>query len=88
VVYRRRLHQQNRLLAQARRRHQALFAEIQRRNAEVFGRRPELRRLERPAPWRRIVYPIMFGPRRFVPLPVEAFLQRMMLRLGVGLPGS
>jgi glycosyltransferase involved in cell wall biosynthesis len=87
VVYRRRLHGEGRLLVQARRRHQRLYAELQRRNAAVFARRAELRRQERPAAWKRAVYPVLFGPRNVVPVRVEAFLQRMMMRMGTGLPG-
>ena len=87
TVYRRRLHGDSRLLIQARRRHQELYAEIVRRNANVLARRDELRREERPAQWKRWVYPVMFGSRSVIPVRVEAFLQRTMLRLGGGLPG-
>jgi glycosyltransferase involved in cell wall biosynthesis len=86
VVYRRRLHGDSRLLAQARRRHQELYAEIMRRNAGVLARRRELRSLEQPAAWKRLAYPIVFGPRNVLPVPVEALLQRAMLRAGLGLP--
>jgi glycosyltransferase involved in cell wall biosynthesis len=87
VVYRRRLHGEGRLLVQARRRHQQLYAELQRRNADVFARRAELRRQESPAVWKRVVYPVLFGRRNVVPVRIEAFLQRMMMRMGTGLPG-
>jgi glycosyltransferase involved in cell wall biosynthesis len=87
IVYRRRLHGESRLLVQARRRHQELYAELQRRNAEVFARRAELRVTERPAAWKRAVYPVLFGPRKVVPVRIEAFLQRTMMRMGTGLPG-
>jgi glycosyltransferase involved in cell wall biosynthesis len=87
AVYRRRLHGSSRLLGDARRRHQELYAELQRRNARVFGRRGELRRAERPALWKRAAYPVLFGARKVVPFRVEAFLQRTMMRLGTGLPG-
>ena len=87
VIYRRRLHGENRLIVQARRHHQALYGEIVRRNADVFARRDELRRLERPAAWKRLAYPVIFGSRSMVPVRIEALLQRMMLRLGLGLPG-
>jgi glycosyltransferase involved in cell wall biosynthesis len=86
VVYRRRLHGQSRLLVQARRRHKELYGEIVRRNRDVLARRGELRRQEHPAPWKRVVYPVMFGSRSVVPVHVEAFLQRTMLRRGGGLP--
>lgn len=86
TVYRRRLHGDSRLLQQARRRHHVLYAELRRRNADVFARRAELRRAERPAAWKLAAYPVLFGARKFVPLPIEAFLQRTMMRLGKGLP--
>ncbi|WP_445148472.1 DUF2304 family protein [Baekduia sp. Peel2402] len=87
VVYHRRLHDDPRLLTDARKRHQELYAEIVRRNAAVFARRDELRGQERPAGWKRLAYPILFGARKVVPISVEAFLQRTMMRLGTGLPG-
>jgi len=85
VIYRRRLHGDNRVLGGARRRHQDLYAELQARHAQLFARRAELRRLERPALWKRIVYPVLFGSRSVVPFRVEAFLQRTMMRLGLRL---
>lgn len=87
TVYRRRLHGDGRLLARARARHQELYAELQERNAEVFASRNELRRRERPARWKRAAYPVLFGPRKVVPVRIEAFLQRTMMRRGTGLPG-
>ena len=86
-VYRRRLHGGSRLLAHARRRHQELYRELVARNAEVFERRTLLRGSERPAFWKPVVYPILFGARTVVPFRVEAFMQRTMMRLGLGLPG-
>jgi len=88
VVYHRRLHGDGRRLVLDRRRHQTLYAELRERNAAVFDGRDRLRRIERPAVWKRAVYPVLFGPRTVVPFRVEAFLQRTMMRLGVGLPGS
>jgi hypothetical protein len=49
--------------------------------------RDELRGRERPAHWKRAAYPILFGARKVVPMRVEAFLQRAMMRRGTGLPG-
>lgn len=86
VVYQRRLHGEGRLLQGARRRHQELYATIQQRNADVFARRAELRMAERPALWKIAVYPMLFGSRKVVPISVEAFLQRVMMRMGTGLP--
>jgi GT2 family glycosyltransferase len=88
VVYHRRLHGDGRQLSRDRRRHQELYAELRVRNPEVFAMREELRRRERPARWKRLAYPVLFGARTIVPLRVEAFLQRTMMRLGTGLPGS
>jgi glycosyltransferase involved in cell wall biosynthesis len=87
AVYRRRLHGTSRLLVGARRNHQTLYAELVERNAAVFAMRDELRRRERPSAWKRAAYPVLFGPRKYVPFPIEAFLQRTMMRLGTGLPG-
>ncbi len=87
VVYHRRLHTQTRRNTTARSRHQEFYAEIRRRNAGVFARRKQLRRDERPAGWKRVAYPVLFGARRIVPVRVEALLQRTMMRLGTGLPG-
>jgi glycosyltransferase involved in cell wall biosynthesis len=87
VVYRRRLHGDGRQLTDDRRRHEALYNDLRRRHGDLFARRGELRRRERPAVWKRAVYPLLFGARKVVPLRVEAFLQRTMMRLGSGLPG-
>ncbi len=86
VVYRRRLHDDSRHLTTLRARHQELYSELKERNAEVFAMRDELRRGERPSTWKRSVYPIVFGPRKVVPMRVEAALQRMMMLMGTGLP--
>ncbi len=87
-VYRRRLHGSGRVQVQARKRHQDLYRELVERNADVFERRPLLRGSERPPFWKPVVYPILFGARTVVPFRVEAFMQRAMMRLGLGLPGS
>ncbi len=85
VIYRRRLHGPGRVGPGDRRKHQELYAELQARHPELFARRGELRRAERPALWKRAVYPVLFGSRSVVPFRVEAFLQRMMMRLGLRL---
>jgi Glycosyl transferase family 2 len=85
VVYRRRLLHGGRAGLEDRRRHQALYAELQARHPAAFARRAELRRQERPPRWKRVVYPVLFGSRSVVPYPVEAFLQRTMLRFGLRL---
>jgi glycosyltransferase involved in cell wall biosynthesis len=84
-VYRRRMHGATRSLAGARARHRELYRDLIRRHPHAFRRRGELRRLERPAPWRRVVYPVLFGHRAVIPYPVEAFMQRTMMRLGIRL---
>ena len=85
VIYRRRLHGSHRVGPGDRRRHHELYAELQSRHPGLFARRPELRRAERPALWKRLVYPVLFGRRSVVPFRVEAFLQRTMMRLGLRL---
>ena len=85
VVYRRRLHGPARRLQGARRRHQEEYARLKARHPEVFGRRRELRLQEGPASWKRIVYPVLFGRRAVVPLRVEAWMQRVMMRRGLRL---
>jgi glycosyltransferase involved in cell wall biosynthesis len=85
VIYRRRLHGPGRVGPGDRRKHQELYAELQSRHPALFARRAELRRLERPAVWKRLVYPVLFGSRSVVPFRVEAFLQRTMMRLGLRL---
>jgi glycosyltransferase involved in cell wall biosynthesis len=87
VVYRRRLHGRGRLLGQARRRHGELYGQIVERNRDVLARRRQLRASERPAAWKRVVYPLLFGPRNIVPPPIEMLMQRTMLKRGGGLPG-
>lgn len=87
VVYRRRLHAEARLLTADRRRHQELYAGLQRRHPQVFTDREALRVAERPAAWKRIAYPVLFGARKVVPLRIEALLQQAMMRSGRGLPG-
>ena len=84
-VYRRRMHGPARSLAGARARHGELYRDLIRRHPHAFRRRRALRLQERPAPWRRVVYPVLFGHRAVVPYRVEAFLQRTMMRLGIRL---
>lgn len=87
VVYERRLHGRGRRIADLRAQHQAHFARLQERHPRLFSGRGELRRRERPAVWKPLVYPVLFGPRKVVPMRVEIALQRLMMRLGIGLPG-
>lgn len=84
-VYRRRLRAgQGRVLVD-RGRHHALYEDLRRRYAGAFAARPELLRQERPPLVKRLVYPVLFGSRRVVPLGVEAWMQRTMLRYGLRL---
>jgi glycosyltransferase involved in cell wall biosynthesis len=71
VLYHRRLHGTARMLGQARRRHGELYAELRRRYPEAFARRREWRRIERPPVWKRLLYPVVYGSRRFVPVGLE-----------------
>ncbi len=87
AVYRRRIHGDSRMLVIARRRHKELYAELVQRNARLMSRREQLRGLERPAVWKRVLYPVVFGSRSVLPVRFEVFLQRSMLQLGGGLPG-
>jgi len=86
VVYRRRIHGPQRLLPEARRRHGELYKVIRTDNAALFDDRPRLRAMERPATWKRLAYPIMFGARRGVPVRLEEALKQRMMRRGRGLP--
>jgi glycosyltransferase involved in cell wall biosynthesis len=85
LVYRRRLHGSHRAAHEYRRRHRELYAGLKRRHASAFASRRALARVERPPLWKRAVYPVLFGPRRVVPYPVEAWLQRTMMRRGLRL---
>ncbi len=87
VVYERRLHGEARVAVNARRRHRALYEQLQHRHAGLFARRGELRKEERPALWKQAIYPVLFGPRKYVPFRLEALMQRAMMRSGGGLPG-
>ena len=79
VAYRRRLHGGGRMLATARRRHRHLYRALRERNGAVFDARRELLRRERPAVWKRVAYPAVFGRRAIVPDRVLARVQRATL---------
>lgn len=85
-VYRRRIHGDNRLLPRARRQHAEFYERLRRQHLDIFARRAVLRRQERPARWKLLVFPVIFGVRRFVPLSIETGLKRIMMRRGTGLP--
>ena len=86
-VYRRRIHGDARRAQVDRKNHQRLYEELRESHPSLFARRAELRRAEGPARWKRVGYPMLFGARMLLPVRVEAFLQRTMMRLGNGLPG-
>ena len=87
VIYRRRLDDGGgRHLRTLRARHRELYAELQERHAGLFANRDQLRRRERPSIVKRLVYPVLFGTRRVVPVRVELALQRAMMLMGSGLP--
>jgi glycosyltransferase involved in cell wall biosynthesis len=85
VIYRRRLREGGRTGLEYRRRHQDLFDQLLARHAGVFAGRADLRRRERPALWKRAAYPVLFGRRAVIPFPLEAWLQRTMMRFGLRL---
>jgi glycosyltransferase involved in cell wall biosynthesis len=75
VVYRRRI-QASSMLTRARRDHAGLYDELKRRYPGAFARRRELARVERPALWKRVLYPVVYGRRTFVPAGLETRLRR------------
>ncbi len=85
VVYRRRVHGTLRVQQNARRQHRDLYRQIRERHAAVFANRSQLRRAERPALWKRVVYPVVFGTRSILPYGIEAGTRRFMLRRGLRL---
>jgi glycosyltransferase involved in cell wall biosynthesis len=85
VVYRRRLHGSARVQGRARGDHRALYEQLSQTHADTFRRRAELRRGERPPLWKRLAYPVAFGPRALIPPAVERFLKRAILRRGIPL---
>jgi hypothetical protein len=80
VVYRHRLHGAHRVQRSQRLQHRELYDMLKQRHPEAFGRRAQLRARERPPAFKRALYPVLFGRRAVVPLRVEAWLQRTMMR--------
>jgi glycosyltransferase involved in cell wall biosynthesis len=85
VVYRHRLHGAHRAQRSQRRRHRRLYAELRRRHPVAFGRRAQLRAAERPPVSKRALYPLLFGRRAVVPIRVEAWMVRTMMRRALAL---
>jgi len=79
ILFERRVHGGGRALVGARRRHAVLYADLKRRYPEAFSRRPEWRRIEQPSLWKRLLYPVLFGSRRFVPIRLETMLRGSQL---------
>lgn len=75
VVYRRRMKIGGQLAAD-RRQHVRLWRELRRTAPGAFARRSEWRRLERPAMWKRLAYPLVFGPRLLLPPRAEHALRQ------------
>ncbi len=85
LVYHRRLHGSQRAGREYRRRHDELYGALRERYADAFASRAELARRERPALWKRALYPVLFGSRKVVPYSVEAWLQRTSMQRGLRL---
>ncbi|MBA3746811.1 MAG: glycosyltransferase family 2 protein [Solirubrobacterales bacterium] len=85
IVYRHRLHGAHRVQRSQRRKHRRVYAQLKRRHPEAFGRRAQLLAAERPPAWKRAAYPILFGPRAVVPIRIEAWMVRTMMRRAVAL---
>jgi hypothetical protein len=58
---------------------------LRERHADLFSSRAELLHTEDPPVWKRLVYPVVFGRRAFVPFALEARMQRTMMRRGLKL---
>jgi glycosyltransferase involved in cell wall biosynthesis len=78
VTYHRRI-TQGRRLADARREHSAAFGELRRRHPRAFSQRARLARIERPPLWKRVVYPLVYGPRTLIPPSFEERLRSSCL---------
>jgi glycosyltransferase involved in cell wall biosynthesis len=78
ITFRRRI-EHGRMLPGLRRNHRELYAGLQRRYPQAFARRRELARIERPALWQRVAYPLVFGRRLFLPADLETRLRRSPL---------
>ena len=85
VTYRHRLHGAHRVQRSQRLQHRRLYAMLKQRHPDAFGRRRALRAAERPPAFKRALYPVLFGPRAVVPIRVEAWMQRTMMRRAVAL---
>jgi glycosyltransferase involved in cell wall biosynthesis len=66
-------------LTKARRDHAVLYADLRRRYPGAFAARRALARAERPAAWKRVVYPLVYGRRLLVPAGLEDSLRKTRL---------
>lgn len=85
VVYHHRMHGAGRVNPKARRNHRYVYAQLRRRHPLAFGRRAQLRARERPSLWKVALYPVLFGRRAVVPIRVEQWMVRTMMRRAVAL---
>jgi glycosyltransferase involved in cell wall biosynthesis len=76
VVYRRRTQAAPRRLTGLRADHRRLYRELPHTFPDVFSARRRLARAERPPAWKRLVYPLLFGPRLLLPAALEDVLRR------------
>jgi hypothetical protein len=82
VVYRRRLHEARRL-DKARGKYLEAYQSLQKRHPQLFANRSNYRREEHPGLKQRLLYPLLLGERKYVPVKVENWLKRLMMRTGM-----
>ncbi|MEA2195626.1 MAG: hypothetical protein QOG42_2060, partial [Solirubrobacteraceae bacterium] len=80
VIYRHRLHGAQRVQRSQRLEHRRLYAMLKQRHPDAFADRARWRAAERPPAFKRALYPVLFGRRAVVPIGVEAWMQRTMMR--------
>lgn len=80
LTYQRRLHGERKLSA-GKRRHPALYRELRRTHPRLFGELDDHRRRTDLGPFRKRLYPVVYGGRRR--FRVESRIKRMLDRLGI-----
>ena len=78
VTFHRRIAGGRRLSAD-RREHARVYDELRRRYPRAFAERGRLARIERPPPWKRVVYPLLYGRRGLIPQGLEDRLRASRL---------
>ena len=78
VTFRRRITGGRRLSAD-RREHARVYGDLRRRYPRAFAERGRLARIERPPPWKRVVYPLLYGRRALIPPWLEDRLRASWL---------